>query len=93
MKIGRMSNTFDVVREFFPDASDDDCGYLLWNHTGYPSFWGQGGRKTVAGSIRYSLRRMKQALDNGKVLCFYCDRPYKGERVDGTCPACTKKYS
>ena len=28
-----------IVREYFPDASDDEVGFILWNHTGYPEFW------------------------------------------------------
>jgi len=28
-----------IVREFFPSISDDEIGYILWNHTGYPEFW------------------------------------------------------
>lgn len=30
---------FDVVREVFPGATDDECDGLLWEHTGFPSFW------------------------------------------------------
>lgn len=27
--------TFDLVREFFPEATDKFCNYVLWEHTGY----------------------------------------------------------
>ena len=29
----------DLVREYFPQASDDEVEYILWTHTGYPCFW------------------------------------------------------
>ncbi len=80
---------YDIVREFFPDATDDDAGYILWNHTGYPCFWGQGGRKTVAGSMRYSLRKFKKACDMGKVLCEICTRRIKPSATSfDLCPSC-----
>jgi len=28
-----------VVREYFPSADNDFVDYILWEHTGYPSFW------------------------------------------------------
>jgi hypothetical protein len=29
----------DIAREYFPDATDEECEYLIWERTGYPSFW------------------------------------------------------
>lgn len=29
----------DLVRQVFPNATDDTCDYMLWEHTGFPSFW------------------------------------------------------
>ena len=31
--------TFAIVREFFPDATDDQVNYIVWNDTGWPCFW------------------------------------------------------
>lgn len=28
-----------VVREYFPDASDEVVEIIVWGHTGYPCFW------------------------------------------------------
>lgn len=28
-----------VAREWGEEPDVDECGYILWNHTGYPSFW------------------------------------------------------
>lgn len=28
-----------IVKEFFPKATDDEIEYIVWARTGYPSFW------------------------------------------------------
>lgn len=28
-----------LVREYFPDVNDSEAMHILWNYTGYPSFW------------------------------------------------------
>lgn len=39
----RTASWMDVVRgvaqEFGETPNEDEAGYILWNHTGYPSFW------------------------------------------------------
>ncbi|WP_226035728.1 hypothetical protein [Aquibacillus saliphilus] len=27
---------YDVIRKYQPDATDDDCHYILWEHTAFP---------------------------------------------------------
>ena len=29
----------EAVRDYFPDAPDEDVEFILWERTGYPSFW------------------------------------------------------
>jgi len=29
----------DIVREYFPDASDGDIESIVWAETGFPCFW------------------------------------------------------
>jgi len=29
----------EVAREYFPDASDDELGHILWEFTGFPCFF------------------------------------------------------
>lgn len=29
----------ETVREYFPDADDDEVNHLIWSETGYPAFW------------------------------------------------------
>lgn len=51
----------DIVREVFPEATDDEAGYLLWNETGFPSFWSipEDG-VTPEECCRTQLRRFKE---------------------------------
>lgn len=32
-------NFIDLVRELFPNTSDEEALGILWNYTGYPGFW------------------------------------------------------
>lgn len=32
----------EIVKEYFPNASDDEIEYILWERTGYPEFWNIG---------------------------------------------------
>ncbi|KKN63761.1 hypothetical protein LCGC14_0498650 [marine sediment metagenome] len=36
---GKGLTCLELVREYFPDSNDDEAGYILWEHTGFPSFW------------------------------------------------------
>lgn len=32
-------DTYQIVREYFPNATDEFCEMLIWERTGYPCFW------------------------------------------------------
>lgn len=50
------SGTFiATVKEFFPEATDDEAMGILWNYTGYPSFW-RGNPDTC---LREQLQHLK----------------------------------
>ncbi len=35
-----MKKTFlDIASEYFPDASNDELDYILWEYTGFPCFF------------------------------------------------------
>ena len=34
-----MATYGDIIKEYFPDASDEFCEFVLWEKTEYPSFW------------------------------------------------------
>lgn len=52
----------EIVKEYFPKISDDDAGYILWNETGFPSFWSipEDG-ETPEECLRTQLKRFKEA--------------------------------
>ena len=29
----------DLVRQYFPDATDEECDFILWEKTGWPEFF------------------------------------------------------
>lgn len=50
-------NPLDVAREIFPDMGDDELDYMLWEYTGYPSFF--NSKEPVSVQIRRQLQRAK----------------------------------
>lgn len=48
----------ELIREYFPEASDDDCELILWEYTSYPF--------SSIDEIREELRIRKEALAAGK---------------------------
>ena len=49
-----------IVKEFFPKATKDEIAYIVWNETGFPSFWNipQDG-KTILQCFRKQLKQFK----------------------------------
>jgi len=53
----------EVVREYFPNASDDEVGFILWEKTGYPCFWETDNTETC---LRKQLREFKEEVEDAK---------------------------
>ena len=34
-----MATAHEVAKEYFPDESDEFIEHVIWEHTGFPSFW------------------------------------------------------
>ena len=53
----------DLVREYFPDATDEQAGYILWEKTGFPGFWNipQDG-DTPEACCRKQLQQFKDEI-------------------------------
>jgi len=51
----------DIVREYFPDATDEHADGILWSRTGWPVFWA-GDPETC---MRQQLQEYKAKLDAG----------------------------
>jgi len=35
----RAMTPIDIAREYFPDEDEDFLSFVIWEHTGFPSFW------------------------------------------------------
>lgn len=58
---GKLNKTFgEIVREYFPDASDEEAKCILWSRTGYPCFWTQDD---VEAELREQLQAFKDSLN------------------------------
>jgi hypothetical protein len=49
--------TAQIVREYFPDADEDEIDNILWNYTGFPTFFDGSG--TVEEQLREQLQHLK----------------------------------
>jgi hypothetical protein len=51
-----------VVREVFPDATEQEADFILWNHTSFPEFWNiPKDGWTSLQCLRTQLQRLKEA--------------------------------
>lgn len=66
-----MATTFDLVRRFFPNATDDECEFFLWETTAYP----MGGLMTIARQ----LKQNKKAVDNNQSVCPCCGKSFDND--------------
>lgn len=71
---------FDIVREVFPGVSNEEAGYLLWNHSPYP-------HSCDPKDIIKSLKVSKATWDAGKQPCILCGKPAEENSVD--CKKCS----
>lgn len=71
-----------IVKEYFPDATEDFIEYVLWGRTAFPA-------GTVSGSYEEDVRQaciaLKDAQEKGIVLCDMCDQPATVNRL---CKGC-----
>ena len=75
-----------IVRDIFPDATDEEVDGLLWNRTGYPCFWRDDPEKC----IREDLSVYKATVDAGKTPCDFCNKESTGK--DWLCDSCRKSW-
>jgi hypothetical protein len=71
----------EIVQDVFryhgwPVDNDDYIGYVLWNHTGYPSFWHS---EDVEACVRYQVHCFCAGICSG------CEGPLD---KTGYCPRC-----
>ena len=57
----------ELVREYFPDATDDEVDFILWEKTGFPEFWNIGvDGDTPLECLRKQLQDFKNETENRK---------------------------
>lgn len=65
----------DVAQEIFPGRDRNELEYLIWNRTGFPSFW-PVRFKTPLTALTAQLkayRRAEKGLREGEKLCTFCN--------------------
>jgi len=56
----------EVVREYFPGASDDYVDYILWEKTGFPEFWNiPKDGATPEECLRKQLKQLRDKAEEG----------------------------
>ena len=68
-----------IVREYFPDATDEFVDWFAWSRTSYPC------EKQSEDDIRTSLLAYRNAKDSSIFLCEFCDNI---TQKDGLCKTC-----
>lgn len=48
-----MTTFLDLVREYFPDATEQEVLDILWNYTGYPGFWDGDPETCCRAQLQY----------------------------------------
>jgi len=61
-----MATYQEVVREYFPGASDKHAEAILWGHTSFPGFWGKKASGTVEEILRKQLQELKDKVEGGE---------------------------
>ena len=83
---GRQS-VYGIVREYFPRASDEEASFILWEKTGWPSFW-HGDPETC---LREQLATFQLARERGKDVCYGCGKIRVLHRDYIFCRRCYKR--
>lgn len=75
-----MTTLAEVIRAAKPDASTDECEFILWERTPYPM------GKLTARSLYKAASGTFRAFNAGRTLCDFCDRVATPERY--VCDRC-----
>ena len=60
-----MAKWIDLVKEYFPNISDDEAAHMLWEQTGFPCFWSipEDGN-TPEACCRKQLQKFKEERED-----------------------------
>ena len=75
----------ELVKEYFPEATDDEADSILWSRTGFPSFFREDG--SVEDNLRKQLSKYKTLVESGVDVCEMCNSE---DVKEGLCMGCFK---
>ena len=76
-------NALELVRKYFPDASDEFTEHVLWNRTGFPCFYPSG--TTAEEHFGKQIAEFKKLYDEGKTPCEFCSNEATEGILCGEC--------
>ena len=50
----------ELVKEYFPEITDEEAEGLLWERTGFPCFWSDSDGDTPETCCRKQLQELKE---------------------------------
>jgi hypothetical protein len=64
-----MPSAIEIAKEYFPYASPEVLDHIIWNHTGYPSFWNiPKDGNTPHQCFRKQLQSVADQISGGKTM-------------------------
>ena len=57
----------ELVREYFPNVSEDKAEYILWNETGFPSFWRGDPEQSCREQLEDFRKRSQSSLSGNEL--------------------------
>lgn len=58
----------DLVKEMFPDQTDQEHEHIIWGLTGFPGFWSEEDGQTPEECFLNQLKEIKEKLEKGITL-------------------------
>lgn len=58
-----MKTVLDIAKEYFPNEDQKVLEFILWEYTGYPSFFDPQKGETVEDVLRKQLKTYKESIE------------------------------
>lgn len=82
----RCKTTNEVLAAIFPEATEKQRDWFLWEKTGYPAWFSCSPGQTPAGKLIEQLWMAKMLSQRGLCECDGCSEILEG--VEGHCQGC-----
>lgn len=57
-----LMNWIELVHQEIPGIDDDEAGYILWNHTGFPEFWDSNPEECCRQQLQHVLGYIERGV-------------------------------